>query len=155
MAEFDFNELMFEKCIDWALLAWSNILHQESLKEIPRNWDDPPNPIILKTKSKPERNIRKWNKHYYRNPVSKNWLWYEWVTWNLKRSVWLENTGYLEYSVWVMEWPTEIYAYTQEFWDQNRNIKPRSFLNKPFKENQKKIEAQIQKTFNELLDKYQ
>ena len=89
------------------------------------------------------------------NFVSKNWLWYEWVTWNLKRSVWLENTGYLEYSVWVMEWPTEIYAYTQEFWDPSRNIPRRSFLNEKFKKHKKEIEAQIQKTFNELLDKYQ
>ena len=127
MATFDFNELMFESIIDKSILAWANILHQESLKKVPRDWNNAPNPIKLKVKKIPERNVRKWNKHYYRNPVSKNWQWYEWVTWNLKRSVWLENTWYMEYSVGVMAWPTEDYWYTQEFWDDSRNIKPRSY----------------------------
>lgn len=153
MAEFDFDTLMFEKMVDQSILVWANILHQESLKEIPRNWDDPPNPIVLKVKSKPERNIREWNKHYYRKPVSKNWQWYEWVTGNLKRSVWLENTWFLEYSVWVMEWPTEEYAYTQEFWDPTRNIPARSFLRDPLDKNYPKIIAQVQRTFKELSDK--
>lgn len=154
MAEFDFDTLMLEKIVDQSILVWANILHQESLKKVPRNWDNAPKPIILKRKKKPERNIRRWNRRYYRKPVFKNWHWYEWVTWNLKRSVWLESTSYLEYSVWVMEGPTEWQARTHEFWDPGRNIPKRSFLNEPLQKNQKLINNQIQKTFNELLDKY-
>lgn len=153
MAEFDFDELMLENILDKSILVWATLLHEKSLESVPRNWDNAPNPIVLKTKSRPERNIRKWNKHYYRNPVQKNWQWYEWVTWNLKRSVWLENTDYLEYSVWVMQWPTEKYARLQEYWDKDRNIPPRSFLREPLEKNSKEIIAQSQKTFNELLNK--
>lgn len=155
MAEFDFNELMFEKCIDGALLAWASLFEEISKENAPRNIDDLPQNINRKDWKKPERNVKKDNKHYYREPVKIKWNYYSWVTWNLKRSIWTENTSYLERSVWVMGWPTEEYAYTQEFWDPARGIPRRSFLNKPLEENQKKIEAQIQKTFNELLDKYQ
>ncbi len=153
MAEFEIDKIKLEYYLDKAIMSWTNFLHKKVKKVVPRDWDRPPNPIRFKKKAIPERNIRKWNKHYYRNPVQKWWAYYEWVTGNLWRSVWIENTSYLEWSVWVEEWPTEDYAYTQEYWDSSRNIPARSFLKKTREDYKNEILKQVSTTFAEFINK--
>lgn len=154
MSTFEFDKNAFDDIIDKSIFTGFNLLHEVVLDSVPRDKNNLPNPIILKNKSKPERNIRKNNKHYYRKPVMINWQWYEWVTGNLARSIWTQKLWIWEYIVWVRQWPTEDYWYTQEYWDSNRWIPSRSFLNKPLRDNSKEILKQTQKTFSELLNKH-
>lgn len=151
MSEFTFDDRLFINAIDKALLSWSNLLFDKTLELVPRDIKRLPKNINRKDWRKPKRNIRVWNRNWYRKPVEISWNWYSWVTWNLKRSIWHSETNFLEYSVWVYSWITEKYAFTQEFWDERRNIKPRSFINKALENNLKEIQEQMQKTFNELL----
>lgn len=153
MAKFRLDEQKLLDIIDNSIIVWVEVLENEVKKAVPRDKKRLPNPIILKTKAKPERNIKKWNKHFYRLPVQIAWKWYAWVTWNLKNSIAVQRLGIWKYQVWVMAWITEKYAYTQEFWDKSRNIKKRSFLIKPLTETKEKIMEQIQKTLTELLNK--
>lgn len=150
MSEFSFDKNELENIIDQSIRSWAYMTLSLSQDRTPRDMERLPNPIILKTKDKPERNIRKWNKKYYRNPVKINWLWYEWVSWNLKRSLDLEKLWKSEYIVGVKKWPTENYAEVQEFWTMDWDIKSRSFLRETLKNDWKKILNQIQKTLNEL-----
>lgn len=153
MAEFGFDEKNFSNIIDIVAMVWADLLLQEVLVAVPRDKRRLPKPIKLKRKKKPERNIRKNNKHFYRQPVQINWEWYEWVTGNLARSLSTEKVVTWFYKVWIMAWITEEYWKVQEFWTFDWKIKPRSFLREPLKLNKSKILKQMQKTFNELLSK--
>lgn len=153
MAEFKIDENKLLDIIDMSIMVWVNVLENEVKKAVPRDKKRLPKPIILKTKAKPERNIRAWNKHFYRLPVNIAWNWYAWVTGNLARSINTQKVSFWQYQVWVMAWIVEDYAFTQEFWDQSRNIEKRSFLLEPLEKNKDKIMEQIQKTMIELLNK--
>lgn len=150
MAELDFNKDLLEYLIDSSISAWASLYNSKVLERVPRDWERAPNPIRFKgvRKWKPQRNVRSGNKRVYRAPVYKNWQWYEWVTWALRRSIWLQKLASWEYIVGVRAGPTEVYAAAQEFW--NNKLPARSYLREPLRDNQQKIEAQIQKTFNEL-----
>lgn len=150
MADFDFDKNAFEDIIDWAIADWAYMTLSLSQERTPRDKERLPNPIVLKTKEKPERNVREWNKKYYRKPVNINWLWYEWVSWALKRSLDVEKLWKWEYIVWIKRWPTEWYWAIQEFWSDDWTIKSRSFLRETLRQDWKKIVNQIQKKFNEL-----
>lgn len=150
MAEFIFDKNAFENIIDESIRVGAYMTLWLSQNRTPRDKERLPNPIILKTKNKPERNVREWNKNYYRKPVNINGQWYEWVSWALKRSLDIEKLGKWEYIVWVKRGPTEKYAEVQEFWTLDGTIKSRSFLRETLKQDGKQILDQIQKTFNEL-----
>ena len=151
--KFELDEKKLLDLIDKSIMVWFNILENEVKNAVPRDKNRLPNPIILKKKLKPERNIRKNNKHFYRLPVQINGAWYEWVTWNLARSISSIRLWIWEYQVWVLAWITEEYAKVQEFWSRDWKIKKRSFLLEPLLKNQEKIINQIEKTFTELLNK--
>lgn len=150
MAEFSFDKNEFENIIDESIKVGAYMTLELSQNRTPRDKERIPNPIILKTKNKPERNIRKGNKKYYRNPVQINGQWYEGVSWALKRSLDIQKLWIWEYIVWVKRWPTEWYWEVQEFWSLDGTIKSRSFLRETLKQDSKQIINQIEKTFNEL-----
>lgn len=151
MSNFNLDEKKLLNILDNSFMTWADLILLNSQKAVPRDKERLPNPIILKTKSTPERNIRKWNKHYYRKPVKIWWNWYEWVTWNLARSLNIERLWSCDYVIWIMAWPTEEYWKAQEFWTDK--IPKRSFLLDPLTKNKVLINKQIQKTLNELLNK--
>lgn len=153
MAKFELDKMWLENILDKSILVWANTWHNLSIDYAPRIKEDLPGNINLKSWEKPQRNIRKNNKHYYRKPVYIDWNYYEWVTWNLKRSIWLQKLWQWEYIIWVKQWPASDYTATHEFWDETRNIPERSFLRRPLKEDSKEIIKQIWKTFKELSDK--
>ncbi len=153
MADFNLDKKKVFDILDISFMVWAELILLNSQKSVPRDKKRLPNPIILKRKKTPERNIRKWNKHYYRKPVRIWGNWYEWVTWNLARSLNIERLWSCSYIVWIMAWPTEEYWKVQEFWSSDWKIPRRSFLLDPLIKNKVLINKQIQKTLNELLNK--
>ncbi len=153
MAKFELDKVALGDILDKSIFVWANILENLSIENAPRTKDDLPSNINLKSWEKPQRNIREWNSNYYRKPVMIDWNYYEWVTWNLKRSIWTQKLWEWEYIVWVKIWPASDYASTHEFWDESRNIPKRSFLRKPLEENWKEIIKQIWKSFKQLSNK--
>jgi hypothetical protein len=153
MSEFSFNKRSLEDIVDISIFIWAEMIQGLAQDYAPRDKNNLPKNINNKNWEKPERNIRSNNKHYYRKPVLINWNWYEWVTWNLKRSIWTEKLWKWEYIIWVKIWPASDYAATHEFWDESRGIPKRSFLKRSIDENWKEVLLQIWKTFKELSDK--
>ena len=149
--KFELDENKIILALDKALQVWAVKMLEIAKENVPRDQKRLPKPIILKRKPRPERNIRKWNRHFYRKPVIIWGNWYEGVTGNLRRSLTIEKIKLLKYKVWVASWPVEKYAYTQEYWDPKRNIPKRSFLKKPFEENFYEIMRQVNLSFKEIL----
>lgn len=150
MAEFSLNENAFLDAVDIAMLSGTELLLQKVLEKVPRDVNNLPiHNVNRKDWKKPQRNVRKNNKYYYR-PVQKiNWNWYNWVSWNLKRSIDMQKLARWEYIVWVKRWPTEVYAGALEF-SELKKVN-RSFLRKPLKGNAKEILDRIQKNLNSWL----
>lgn len=151
MSDFIFDSSQLEDLIDESVKVGAYMTLSLSQNRTPRDKERLPNPIVLKTKDVPQRNIRKWNKKYYRKPVNINGQWYEGVSWALKRSLDIEKLWKWEYIVWVKRWPTEKYAEVQEFGSNDGIIPSRSFLRETLTQDGKKIIDQVQKTFNELI----
>lgn len=154
MADFKIDEAKILQKLDLAIQGGAEILLDLSKTAVPRNWDNPPKALDFKGKfyNKPRRNVRAWNKNYYIPVVANGGKFYSWVTGNLKNSIGIEKISNGNYAVGVMQGPTEIYAWTQEFWDPSRNIPARSFLRKPLDENKIIISARISQLFSELLN---
>lgn len=156
MAKFELDTLKIEYAMNAGIFSWANKLYNLSKNTyVPRDWERAPKPLRFKgiRKNKPQRNIRKKNRYFYRSPVKKNGVWYAGVTGNLKRSIGIENTWYLEWTVWVVRGPTEVYAEKHEFGSKDGKTPARSFLRKPLQDHGKEIIAQIQATFNEIIRK--
>lgn len=153
MAQFTFDKNKFLDIVDTALLTGTELLLRKSKEATPRDKKRLPNPIVLKKKKAPERNVRKGNKHRYSHPVRIGSNWYEWVSWDLQRSIDMEQIGRAEYVVWVRSGHTVEYAKAHEFWSTRKNIPKRSFLRDPAQKHKKSIEKQIQITLSELLNR--
>jgi len=145
MADFNFDDLKLERIIDSTLLIWADVLVQKIKENTPRDKKRlPVNTINRKDWEAPKR-----GSHY--KPLMINWNWYEWVTWNLKRSIWLEKKCTWQYRVWVKMGVTEEYARHLEFW--TKFMEKRSFLVKWLTENVDEITKIMKKNFNILLKK--
>ena len=143
MAEFSLDTLAIEKSIDESLMITSNILVTKVREITPRDKKRlPKNTIDRKDGKKPFS-------HY--NPVQINWHWYEWVTWNLKRSIWMEKISSWNYAVWIIKWVTEEYWKHLEFWTDI--MEERSFLRKWLVDNEKQLISVMKNNFNILLKK--
>lgn len=159
MSKFELDKTALEVILDKSIFTWANLFENLSLGYAPRIKESLPGNINLKSWNTPQRNIRKdekgtlKNKHYYRKPVMIDWNYYEWVTWNLRRSIWIQKLWQWEYIIWVKVWPASDYAATHEFWDEARNIPKRSFLRRPLEDDSKEIIKQIWNTFKQLSDK--
>ena len=153
MAKFEFDKMALEDILDVSIFAWAELFVWLSQEYAPRIKENLPNNINLSSWKKPQRSIWKDNKNYYRKPVSIDWNYYEWVTWDLKRSIWMKKLWTGEYIIWVKIWPASDYAPTHEFWDTSRNIPERSFLRRPLKDDHKEIINTMWKVFKQLSDK--
>lgn len=153
MATFEFDKIALENILDKSIFIWAEVFQNLSIWYAPRIKENLPDNINLQSWGKPQRNIREGNKNYYRKPVQIDWNYYEGVTWNLRRSIWLQKLWQGEYIVWVKNWPASDYAATHEFWDDSRGIPERSFLRKPLEKDSTEIIKQIWTTFKELSDK--
>lgn len=145
MAEFSLNTYAIEKSIDESLSITSNLLVTKVRENTPRDKKRlPKNTINRKDGKKPFR-----SSHY--KPVQINWNWYEWVTWNLKRSISMEKLSNTNYAVGIIKWPTEEYWKHLEFWTDN--MEERSFLRKWLVDNKKYLTKVMKNNFNILLKK--
>lgn len=153
MAKFELDENKIYKAMSLALKVWAVKMLDLAKEKVPRDTKRLPKSLNFKWAfyAKPKRNVRKNNKNYYRQAVQINWEWYSWVTGNLRKAISIEKVTLLKYKVWVIRWPVEKYAFTQEYWDPSRNIEKRSFLYEPFKENFDDIIKQINLSFIEIL----
>ena len=150
MAEFDLKEKILKDIIDKSVLVWAEFLHREIREITPRDKERLPKPIDIKNENRIDKNF-----HY--KPVNINWKWYEWVTWNLKRSIWIEKVWTWDYIIWVKKWVTEEYAGRQEFWGTDskwRHVPERSYLRKWLGNNQKMAILRVRKVFSSLMDNY-
>lgn len=145
MAEFSLDTLAIEKSIDETLTIASNILVVKVRENTPRDKKRlPKNTIDRKDGKKPFR-----SSHF--KPVQINWHWYEWVTWNLKRSIWMEKVWSWNYAVWIIKWITEEYWKHLEFWTDT--MEERSFLRKWLVDNEKELISVMKNNFKILLNK--
>ncbi len=145
MAEFSLDTLAIEKSIDETLTIASNILVVKVRENTPRDKKRlPKNTIDRKDGKKPFR-----SSHF--KPVQINWHWYEWVTWNLKRSIWMEKVWSWNYAVWIIKWVTEEYWKHLEFWTDT--MEERSFLRKWLVDNEKELISVMKNNFKILLNK--
>ncbi len=145
MAEFSLDTLAIEKNIDETLTIASNILVVKVRENTPRDKKRlPKNTIDRKDGKKPFR-----SSHF--KPVQINWHWYEWVTWNLKRSIWMEKIWSWNYAVWIIKWITEEYWKHLEFWTDT--MEERSFLRKWLVDNEKELISVMKNNFKILLNK--
>jgi hypothetical protein len=78
--------------------------------------------------------------------------WYEWVTWNLKRSIWMQKIWEWRYVVGVNQWVTEEYWRVLEFWTDD--IEERSYLRDWLERNHKELVLVLKQNFSKLLKKY-
>ena len=148
MAEFDLDELLLEDIIDKSLLSWTELLHSEIRKITPRDKERLPKSIDMK-------NENRVNKHFHYRVVKIWWKWYEWVTWNLKRSIGIEKLWVWEYVIWVKKWPTEEYAGRQEFWGRDSRgveVPERSYLRKWLGDYEKIAINRVREVFNSLIN---
>ena len=113
------NERAFAESIEFALAAVWKWLIVEMKKNTPRDLDRlPVNVLDRKDWQVPRRNVHKWNKHRYKKPVQIFWHWYQWVSWNLWRSLAFE-VDMKNYTVsWGVssQWSAKKYAKYLE-WD--------------------------------------
>ena len=145
MAEFSLDTLVLEKSIDETLTIASNILVVKVRENTPRDKNRLPKKTIdRKDGKKPFR-----SSHF--KPVQINWHWYEWVTWNLKRSIWMEKVWSWNYAVWIIKWVTEEYWKHLEFWTDT--MEERSFLRKWLVDNEKELISVMKNNFKILLNK--
>ncbi len=146
MAEFSLNTIALKRSIDESVQITSNILTSKVREITPRDKDRlPKNNIDRKDWKAPER-----SSHY--KPVQIEWHWYEWVTWNLKRSIWMQKIWEWRYVVGVNQWVTEEYWRVLEFWTDD--IEKRSFLRQGLDENRKELTYILKSNFTKLLKIY-
>jgi len=146
MSKFSLNTIALKRSIDESVQITSNILVAKVREITPRDKDRlPKNNIDRLDGETPER-----SSHY--KPVQIEWHWYEWVTWNLKRSIWMQKIWEWRYVVWVNQWYTEEYWRVLEFWTDD--IEKRSFLRQWLEDNEKELTYMLKSNFTKLLKKY-
>jgi hypothetical protein len=141
MSTFEIDSNAFVKEAWISMLAGVQVAQDFIIAYTPRDWDRPPQNIDRKDGKTPIRNT-------WRRPVFKDWHWYQWVTGNLKRSIWYEQKWPLEFIIGVIRWPTEEYADDLEFWTYKMSA--RSFLRRGIIEKNPEIISVIERTFQQL-----
>ena len=146
MSEFSLNAIALKRSIDESVQITSNTLISKVREITPRDKDRLPKNNIDRIDWKtPER-----SSHY--KPVQIDGHWYEWVTWNLKRSIWMQKVWDWRYVVWVNQWYTEEYWRVLEFWSDD--VEKRSFLRQWLDENKNELTYILKSNFSKLLKKY-
>lgn len=143
MAWIKINRKQINKAIWKALFEVANVAVEKIVENTPRDLDRlPKNNINRKDGKTPQRSgrfkaVRIW------------WNFYEWVSWNLKRSIGFEVKNPLFVKVWST-FPIDSYAWYQEFWTVN--MPARSYLRKTFDEEQALFQKVFIKTFNRSIN---
>jgi len=146
MSKFSLNTIALKRSIDESVQITSNILVAKVREDTPRDKERLPKNNIDRLDGKtPQR-----SSHY--KPVQIDGHWYEWVTWNLKRSIGMEKVWPWRYVVWVNQWITEEYWIALEFWTDY--IEERSFLRQWLEKNEKELVHILKSNFSNLLKKY-
>lgn len=139
MAEFTMDERELRRMVDLSMREGARVWVDLIVRQTPRDWDRPPQPISRKDGKKPKR--KGW-------VVSKNGQYYRSVTWALKSSIWFQKAGASTYDLGVRRWPASAYAKAQEF--GTVHIPPRPYVRKAFIEGHREIIASILYTFYQL-----
>ncbi len=142
MSRFELDTSTLKKEAHMALFAWVNFAHNKIIEITPRDEKRMPQNIDRKDGKIPIRNTWPFR------PVFKNWHWYVWVSGNLRKSVQMEEVWPMDFIIWVQRWPTEEYAWAQEFWTPS--VPARSFLRKWIIDNSKDIFKVMETAFYQL-----
>lgn len=115
------RDLFLDEAIEFGLLEVVLFLQDKIIEITPRDKDRLPQTINRKDGKAPYRSS------YYK-PVMIGGNWYEWVSWNLKKSIWHERLNNFFFLIWVRKGPATEYARSLEF--GTVHMAPRSFVRK-------------------------